>query len=145
MWEVIASTVLFIRIGDTWESRLLVAELTRDWTITAEGRKFGLERYNCIVRSLNVKFIVDHGMLDSERPSWCFNRYGRYTLYPKRAFRMSTYPLLYTQWVFLWHRWASSSYEWKQFRYYSPRAFESRPIKPKKPWQRPGVRKKRSR
>lgn len=95
-----------VLLTDSWESHLLHAELTRDWTKTAEGRNPKLAVFNHIRDALHVKIKVNRGMLGLPKYKWGSGQ--QWYDYDRRAFRCSTWPLLYTAWL-VSHRWWSNA------------------------------------
>lgn len=140
-----APSTLYLRVGPTWESTLLRAELTRDWSRTADGRLAG-QRFNAVASRLRVVWIERCDMLPTELPAWSFDRHGRFLECDRRAFRCSTWPLLYCAYLIDRHNWDRRHYEWwldvagwwaEDAECYNR---SDEPIEPIPPWLRPGIR-----
>jgi len=102
---------LVVLITDSWQSRLLHAELTRDWTKTARGNNQRLAIYNHIQHSLRVKIDVDRGRVGL--PCYRWSSRADWIPYDRRAFHSSTWPLLYTAWLASYKQWQYETQEWK--------------------------------
>lgn len=101
---------LVIRLTDSWQSRMLHAELTRDWTRTVEGRKPKLAIFNHYQKCHRFILVVDRGRVGLPQYRWKTQR--DWNDYDRRAFWCTTWPLMYTVWLVSHKRWEQELYEW---------------------------------
>jgi len=106
---------IYVKIPYNSYGRLLKAELTRDWTVTAGGKKPELAKYNAMRDRVLLRIvIVEDPWLRCPKclPQWSISKYGPWYEYDMQALSISTYPLRYTNYLIKKLDWNEEHHRW---------------------------------
>lgn len=104
---------LFVLLPKSWQSRLLEAELTRDWTKTALGRRLENEKWNRKSDWVRQRVRLMRLPLSFGKPRYGWSPRGPWFQFDPQTFRVSTWPILTLEFLLKDRIWVHQCGAWE--------------------------------